>query len=92
MLDDLPPGAVEAFLQAAGPESGNSLLIAEIRQLGGALADPHPERAALSHLSGRFVVYTVGLALDAAVTTAAERDSARVLGAMASWADGRLVM
>ncbi|MDQ0576780.1 FAD-binding oxidoreductase [Agromyces albus] len=38
MLSSLPPAAVRAFLEAAGPDSGSALLSAEIRHAGGALA------------------------------------------------------
>jgi FAD/FMN-containing dehydrogenase len=89
LLDDLPADAVEAFLSAAGPDSGSSLLAAEIRQLGGALAEPRCEHAALSHLPGRFLVFAVGLAVDAAAAAATERDVARVVDALQPWANGK---
>ncbi|MBL8928077.1 MAG: FAD-binding oxidoreductase [Pseudonocardia sp.] len=89
MLHGLPTDAVEAFLAAAGPESASSLLLAEIRQLGGALADPHPERAALSRLSGRFLLFAAGLAVDDAAAAAVERDVARVVAAVQPWGTGR---
>ena len=38
MLRDLSPGAIEALLEVAGPDSGSPLIMLEIRQLGGALA------------------------------------------------------
>ena len=45
MLGGLPGGAVDAFLEQAGPDAETSLLAAELRQLGGALglfAANHP--------------------------------------------------
>lgn len=87
LLDALPADAIAAFLDAAGPGSGSTLLFAEIRQLGGALADPHPDRAVLSRLAGRFLVAAAGLALDPATTAAARRDIARVVAAVHPWAD-----
>jgi hypothetical protein len=88
LLDGLPPEALDAFLTAAGPDSGSTLLAAEIRQLGGALAEPRPEHAALSHLPGRFLVFAVGLAADPATAAATERDVARVVDALQPWANG----
>ncbi len=89
LLDDLPSEAADAFLAAAGLESGSALLAAEIRQLGGALADPRPEHAALSHLPGRFLVFAVGLAVDEAAAAATTRDVARVVDALQPWANGK---
>ena len=38
MLRDLSPGAIDALVEVAGPDSGSPLIMLEIRQLGGALA------------------------------------------------------
>jgi FAD/FMN-containing dehydrogenase len=38
MLRALSPGAIDALLEVAGPESGSPLIMLEVRQLGGALA------------------------------------------------------
>jgi FAD/FMN-containing dehydrogenase len=38
MLRDLSPGAIDALVEVAGPESGSPLIMLEVRQLGGALA------------------------------------------------------
>ena len=38
LLTELPPDAVRAFVAAVGPDSGSTLLSAEIRHVGGALA------------------------------------------------------
>src|SRR5918996_4663157 len=53
MLDTLPDAAVDALLSAVGPEAQSSLLIAELRQLGGALARPHNGGGALSKLDAQ---------------------------------------
>ena len=88
LLDDLPVEAVDAFLRTAGPESGSSLFAAELRQIGGALAEPHPERAALSHLPGQFALFAVGVTVDEAAGAAVFRDTARLVAAVAPWANG----
>ena len=38
MLRDFSPGAIDALLEVAGPESGSPLIMLEVRQVGGALA------------------------------------------------------
>ena len=38
MLRDLSPGAIDALVEVAGPDSGSPLILLEIRHLGGALA------------------------------------------------------
>ena len=40
ILADLPEAAIATYLEKAGPGSGSTLLAAELRQLGGALARP----------------------------------------------------
>ncbi len=45
LLDELPPAAIDAIVEAAGPGSGSPLLSLELRQLGGALRDTPPNRA-----------------------------------------------
>jgi FAD/FMN-containing dehydrogenase len=47
MLDELPPAAIDAITEAAGPGSGSPLISFELRHLGGALAEPPPDAARL---------------------------------------------
>ena len=46
---------------AAGPEAGSPLLLAELRQLGGALGRPAENGGALSKLDAGFAMLAVGL-------------------------------
>lgn len=57
MLREFPASAVEAYLAEVGPGSDRTLLTAELRQLGGSLARPHPNGGALDHLDGQFLVF-----------------------------------
>ena len=50
LLDELPPAAIDAIVEAAGPGSGSPLLSLELRQLGGALNDAPPDAGALATL------------------------------------------
>jgi FAD/FMN-containing dehydrogenase len=89
MLGDLPDAGVDAFLEAAGPGSGTSLLMAELRQLGGALGRPHEGGGVLSHLDGTFAAF--GLAVAATPEMAAQglADAHRFTGALAPFSNGR---
>lgn len=57
----LPDEAIDAFVAAAGPDSGSPLLLSELRHLGGALSRSAEGAGALSHLDAGFVLYSVGM-------------------------------
>jgi FAD/FMN-containing dehydrogenase len=85
MLGDLPPEAIDRFLDVAGPGSGSRLLVADIRQLGGALRRPAPGGGALSTLDASFMTMAVGIAADPD-----SRDRLLALGdALAPYDNGR---
>jgi FAD/FMN-containing dehydrogenase len=63
LLRELPEEAVDAFVEVAGPASGSPLLLAELRQLGGALATEPENAGALSRLDGEFVCLGIGMAM-----------------------------
>jgi FAD/FMN-containing dehydrogenase len=89
MLGSLPDSAIDAFVAAAGPTSGSTLVSAEIRHLGGALRRSAPHHGALSTLDAGFITFGVGLALDDA-SSAAGRDRLGVVEqALAPYANGR---
>ena len=56
VLSELPDEAIDAFYEAAGPESDSPLLLAELRHLGGALARPAENGGALDKLDAEFVM------------------------------------
>jgi hypothetical protein len=89
LVGPLPDAAVAAVLEAVGPSSGSSLTVAELRQLGGALAEPDPRGGALSHLEGQFLALGLGLEEDPARWDALRDEAARYLAALAPWATGR---
>jgi len=60
LLAELPDDAIDAFVGAAGPESGSPLLLSQIRQLGGALARPAENGGALSSLDAEFLMSGIG--------------------------------
>src|SRR5207253_166589 len=49
-LSELPPAAIAAFLRHAGPDSGSTLMVSELRQLGGAIGRPASGAGAVAKL------------------------------------------
>lgn len=70
-LAELPPAAVRAFVDAVGPDSGCTLLSAEIRHVGGglrpevarvsALGRGTPEPGVIAGLDAEYAVFGVGI-------------------------------
>ena len=77
LLSSLPGEAVRAFVAAVGPESGSTLLSAEIRHLGGAFesdasvaaaqAEGRPLPGAIAGLDAQYLVFGVGIPMPGAM-------------------------
>jgi FAD/FMN-containing dehydrogenase len=78
MLSALPAKAVDAFVAAAGPESGSPLVSAEIRHLGGALFRSSERHGALDTFDAEFLTFGIGIVVDDE-THRANRDQLRLL-------------
>jgi FAD/FMN-containing dehydrogenase len=89
LVSELPDAAIAAVIDVAGPRSGSSLAVAELRQLGGAVSRPDPAGGALSCLVGNFLALGLGLDDDPAVQPQVRADAARFLAALEPWATGR---
>jgi hypothetical protein len=89
LVSGLPDAAIAAVIDSVGPQSGNNLAMAELRQLGGALGRPAPDGGILSSLDGSFLALGVGLEPDPAGWAQQREDAARFLGAVEPWATGR---
>jgi hypothetical protein len=85
MLDDLPAEAIEAILDAAGPESESSLLSVEVRHMGGELARSSPEKGAVGALQAGFAFFAVGMAPTPELAVVTEEHVQAVLRAIAPW-------
>jgi FAD/FMN-containing dehydrogenase len=88
MLGDLPSKAIDDMLAAAGPGSGSSLLMAELRHLGGALGRSAPHHGARATMDGSYLMFAGGAVMgpeDAATVTA---DNARLSDALAPYDSG----
>ncbi|MGY2874953.1 FAD/FMN-containing dehydrogenase [Marmoricola sp. URHA0025 HA25] len=89
VLGGFPEDALQAFLEAAGPDSGTSLLIAELRQLGGALGRPDEGGGALSHVDGDFAMFAAAIAATPELAAQGQADAHRLATALAPFANGR---
>lgn len=85
LLRDLPTEAVDTLLKVAGPSSGSTQVIVELRMLGGALVRAPRHRSAFCHRNAEFTLTTIGVPdPDGAVATHA----CAVIDAMAPWSTG----
>ena len=89
LLDRVEPATIEAIVDAAGADSGSSLLSVELRQLGGAVGRTEPGAGAATFADASFAIFAVGIAATPELHAASERDSARVVAAVAPWDAGR---
>ena len=86
VIEELPDEAIEAFYEAAGPESDSPLLLAELRHLGGALARPDENGGALNKLDGEFAMLGIGMLMDPAMREPIDGQLDKLSGAMEPWA------
>ncbi|MDQ2621971.1 MAG: FAD-binding protein [Actinomycetota bacterium] len=86
MLGGLDENAARAFLDAAGDDSGSSLIVAEIRHLGGALSRPAEDGGVLGHLDAEYVFNGIGLAAGPDMSAKATADLDQLVAAMQPWA------
>jgi hypothetical protein len=86
LLAELPDDAIEAFVGVAGPEAGSPLLLAEVRQLGGALGRPAEDGGALSALDADFAMLGVGMPMTPELGRAIEGSLDRLHDTMEPWA------
>jgi hypothetical protein len=86
LIRELPDEAIDAMVEAAGPDSGSPLLLAEVRHLGGALARPAEKGGALDKLDGEYVVFGVGMLTDPAMRDPIEGQLDKLTEAVRPWA------
>ena len=88
MLRELTPAAIEAFVEAAGPGSGSTLVVAELRQLGGAVGRP-VAGGVTSHFDGAYLAFALGMAADPEMAKVAASHTGGLMHSLAPWAGGR---
>jgi FAD binding domain len=86
LLEKLDDWAIESFLKLAG--AGSPLVAAELRHLGGALAEPPSGAGARGHLEGRYLLFGVGIPGMPAPAQELEAFLDRYIAAMEPWATG----
>ncbi|MGY2702711.1 FAD-binding oxidoreductase [Nocardioides sp. HB32] len=89
MLGSFPDAAVDAFIGAVGPDATTSLLMAELRQLGGALGRPHEGGGVLNRLDAQFLSFGGGIAATPEMGAQAHADAVRLSEALAPFDNGR---
>ncbi|WP_207454125.1 FAD-binding oxidoreductase [Herbiconiux sp. SYSU D00978] len=87
-LGELDAEAQRTLLSLVGPGARSSLVFAELRQLGGALARRSESAGALGSLRGQYAGFFMGMGVTPEMAAAAEADAAAIVLAMAPWAAG----
>ena len=87
-VPELTAEAADAFAEVGGPGSGSPLLMLELRQLGGALAEAPEGAGALGTLSDEYALFAVGLPMAEGMAEAIGAHIERVKEAMAPWRGG----
>lgn len=88
MLSSFPDAAVDAFLAEAGPDASTSLLMAELRQLGGALGRVHEGGGVLSRLDAQFLAFGAGMAITPEIGAQVHADAVRFTEGLAPFSSG----
>lgn len=89
VLASLDDGAVEAFLEHAGPDASTTVLAAELRQLGGALARPAVDGGALDHIEGVCASMAIAIAATPELGALGHADAVRLTDALRRSSTGR---
>jgi hypothetical protein len=85
-IAELPDAAIDAFVGAGpGPETGSVLLMAELRQLGGALGRAPEGAGALDKLDAAFAMAAIGSPMSPELAAKIPGDLDRLDAAMAPW-------
>jgi hypothetical protein len=93
LLRDLPPDAIRTFLSQAGPEVGDySLLMVEIRHLGGALARPARQEDAICGRDAEYILETVGVLAAPPAAEAIELATTSLYEAMSPYGTGHTMV
>jgi hypothetical protein len=86
LIRELPDDAIDAFVGVAGPDAGSPLLMAELRQAGGALGRKPEDAGALERLDAAFVMVGIGVPMNPEAGEAITKGLDRVHETMQPWA------
>jgi hypothetical protein len=87
LLSALPEEAMDRYVAAAAAP-GSTLLMLELRQLGGALGRSPSGGGAVSRLDGQFLAFACGVAMTPELRLAVEAEASAFTGALSRWASG----
>jgi FAD/FMN-containing dehydrogenase len=85
----LPAAAIDSFVEAFRSEAAGSLLMAELRQLGGALARSAPDHGAADTFDGSYSLFSVGMTPTPEIAAAVAAALPVMRKAMAPYEGGR---
>ncbi|HXV34418.1 MAG TPA: FAD-binding oxidoreductase, partial [Gaiellaceae bacterium] len=88
-LDELTPETVNALVAVAGPGSGSPFVSVELRQLGGAVAEPSPHHGAVGTIDASFALFAVGMAVSPEAVALIEDRVAALKAALLPWTADR---
>jgi hypothetical protein len=89
MLGELDAAAIDAFVDAAGPGSGSTLVSAEIRHVGGALLRSAPHHGALATFDASYLTFAVGMVFGEDSYLAARAQIQKIERGFAPYDEGR---
>jgi FAD/FMN-containing dehydrogenase len=89
LLSELPDAAVDAFLAEVGEGSTSSLLLAELRQLGGALGRRDYRGGAMPMIDAQFTMFAAAIAATPEHAMIGRADAIRLRSALADFSNGR---
>jgi FAD binding domain len=85
-INELPDEALDAFVATAGPDTDSPLLLAELRQLGGALGHAPENAGALDKLDAEYVMLGIGMLMDPALREPIQGQLDKLHDALSAWA------
>ena len=92
LLAGLPDAGIDAFLAATADRSATSLMVAELRQLGGALARPAVGGGAVCQLDGTFLAFGTGMVFGTEMAQRVRADVAGLQAGLGPWTGGGRVL
>ena len=92
MLAELPPAAVDTFVEVAGEAAQFPLLSVELRHLGGTLSRPHPAHGALSSINAEYSLFAVGMVPVPELQAPVRAQVQAVKTALAPWAASHMYL
>jgi hypothetical protein len=85
LLSELPDEAIDAFVGAAGADSGTPLLLTEIRHIGGALGREGENPGALAKLDADYLMFGIGMPMTPQLGEAIDAQLDHLDETMAPW-------